>query len=76
MNDYLFVDAVEGMHLEKGDNIVYVDTDNDIHHITINSMYDQTADFTGTGYCHDHDQDCYFEVGAFEGISLWQFNTD
>lgn len=76
MNDYLTTEPVEGWQLELGDRIVTVDSDDETHHIEIGDFYDENTAVRGQGYCQDHDQDCYFIVGAFEEVTLWNWNQD
>lgn len=73
MTDYSVDQKVEGWSLSLGDQIVVTDYDDEIHHIEVDDLQDETTAFRGNGYCHDHDQDCYFIVGAFEEVRLWTF---
>ena len=73
MDDYATLETVEGWQLAANDPVVYVDDEGETHHIQAYMVDDEVTHFTGDGYCHDHDQDCHFIVGAFEEVTIWTF---
>lgn len=70
-NDFRIYDYTEGVTLELGDQVIYCDEDDEVHHIEVYDLDDLNTDFVGSGYCHDHDDTCYFNFGAFESVQLW-----
>lgn len=69
--DYFVYDQAEGWQLDLGDQVVYVDYDDFVHHVEVYDKDDQDTDIVGSGFCHDCQGTCYFTFGAFEEVELW-----